>query len=279
MDFACHTWAFNDLTLPEALGTVARLGFRYVDIGSGPHLNAAKAAADPQRIAAEIRQDLEAFNLKVSDLYLMFPRISSPDEDKRRKDIDLYKALLPFAKALGTAGVTLSPGVTQPEEDTQAYERTAAALREMLSAAGDLPVSIEPHLDSMAQKPEIALKLVKDVPGLKLTVDWAHLVCQNISHDEIVSLLPHARHVQIRQAARAHLQTPFDRGRIDVRKVVTALVGAKYSGIVCIEYMRMPGWHGMIDVNVIREAAQMRDALRAARDAVQPPAGGESTKN
>ncbi len=33
IEFACHTWTFNDLTVPEALGTIARLGFRYADIG------------------------------------------------------------------------------------------------------------------------------------------------------------------------------------------------------------------------------------------------------
>lgn len=268
MDFACHTWAFSDLTLTEALGTIARLGFRCVDIGSGSHLNAAKVAADPLRFAADIRQDLDLFNLKLSDLYLMLPRISVPDEDKRRKEIDLYKALVPFAKALGAPGISLSPGVAQPAEDAAAYDRTAAALREMVAAAqaAALPVSIEPHMDSMAPKPDLARKLLKDVPGLKLTLDWAHLVCQDIFHDDIVALLPDTRHVQIRQAARAQLQTPFTRGRIDVNKVVAALTKAHYAGVVCVEYMRMPGWHGMIEVNAIQESTRMRDALRTARD-------------
>jgi sugar phosphate isomerase/epimerase len=271
MDFACHTWAFNDLTLTEALGTIARLGFRYVDIGSGPHLNAAKAAADSERVAAEIKVDLDLFNLKLSDLYLMLPRISGADEDKRRKDIDLYKALIPFARALGTPGITLSPGLAQPPEDTDAYERTVSALREMVDAAkpANLRISIEPHMDSIAQKPEVALKLVNDVPGLMLTVDWAHLVVQDVFHDEIVKLLPHARHVQLRQAARAQLQTPFERGRIDIRKVVADLIAANYSGVVCVEYMRIPGWHGMIEVNAIRESARLRDELRDARNALR----------
>lgn len=268
LEFACHTWAFNELALPEALGTIARLGFRYVDIGSGPQLNAQKAAADPRRVAGEIKADLELFNLRLSDLYLMLPRISVAEEDKRRRDIDLFKALVPFAQALGAPGVTVSPGVIQPAEDEEAYERTTAALREMMTVvrAAGLALSIEPHMDSMAQQPEAALRLVKDVPGLRLTVDWAHLICQNIHHNEIVKLLPHTRHVQIRQAARAQLQTPFERGRIDIPRVVTALKDARYEGIVCVEYMKMPGWHGMMDVNNLRESARMRDELRKARD-------------
>lgn len=268
LEFACHTWAFSDLTLPEALGTIARMGFRYVDIGSGANLNTQRAAENPRKEAADIRADLDLFNLKVSDLYILLPRISLSDESRRQKEIDLFKALVPFASALGTAGITLSAGLAHPAEDTEAYDRTAAALREMVTAAqaARLPISIEPHMDSMAQTPESALKFIKDVPGLKLTLDWAQMVCQDIFHEDILKLLPHTRHIQIRQAARAQLQTPFDRGRIDPAKVVKDVLAAGYTGLIGVEYMNTPGWHGMIAVNVVQECARMRDALREARD-------------
>ncbi len=268
MEFACHTWAFNDLTLSEALGTIARMGFRYVDIGSGQNLNAVKAAANPQRAAAEIAEDLVIFDLKVSDLYLMLPRISAPEDEKRQKDLDLFKALLPFAAALSTPGITVSPGVAQPVDDEEAWDRTVAALREMHAAAqeANLHLSFEPHLDSMAATPEQALKLVKDVPGLEITLDWAHMVCQDIFPEEIAKLFPHVRHVQIRQAARQQLQTPFERGRIDLARVVADLYAAHYEGIVCVELMNIPGWHGMMKVDALRESLKLRDALKAARD-------------
>ncbi|MEZ4671394.1 MAG: TIM barrel protein [Anaerolineae bacterium] len=268
LEFSCHTWAFTDLTLPEALGTIARMGFRYVDIGSGSNLNTQRAAENPRKEAGDIRSDLELFNLKVSDLYLMLPRISLADESKRQKELEIYRALLPFAMALGAPGVTLSPGLAHPAEDVEAADRVTAALREMVKAGKDanLTVSVEPHMDSMAQTPEAALKLVKDVPGLQLTLDWAQMVCQDIFHEEIIKLLPHTRHIQIRQAARAQLQTPFERGRIDVVQVVKSIVDSNYDGVVCIEYMNTPGWHGMIEVNAISESAQMRDALRDARN-------------
>src|SRR5690606_3254243 len=101
-EFSCHTWAFTDLTLPEALGTIARMGFRYVDLGSGSALNISRAAEYPKQTAAEIQQDLHVFNLKLSDFYLLLPRISLQDADLREKDLALFKALMPFAVALGT---------------------------------------------------------------------------------------------------------------------------------------------------------------------------------
>jgi sugar phosphate isomerase/epimerase len=270
LEFACHTWAFNDLTLPEALGTIARLGFRYVDIGSGANFNTQRAAENPRREAAAIRDDLEVFNLKISDLYLMLPRISLADEDKRQREIDLYKSLVPFAVALGTPGITLSAGLAHPAEDEEAIDRTVAALREMVKAGKDsrLRISIEPHMDSMAQTPDQALKFIKDVPGLMLTLDWAQMVCQDIFHADILKLLPHTAHIQMRQAARAQLQTPFDRGRIDVKKVVKDVLAADYKGLIAVEYMNTPGWHGMVAVNAIQESSRMRDELRSARDNV-----------
>ncbi|GAB4522861.1 MAG: hypothetical protein OHK0046_35990 [Anaerolineae bacterium] len=269
--FACHTWAFNNLPLTEALGTIARLGFRYVDIGSGPHVDITKVAKDPRGAAAEIKRDLALFNLQLSDVYIMLPRISLPNDSRRQKDIGYFKALLPFVVALEAPGVTLSPGLLHPPDDTAAFQRTVDALQEMVDAAASatpatrLRVSIEPHMDSMAQKPDMALKIIRAVPGLSLTLDWAQMVCQDIFFEDIAALLPHARHLQIRQAARAQLQTPFERGRIDVEQVMAALETQGYQGVVCVEYMRTIGWHGALEVDVIQESARMRDALRDAR--------------
>lgn len=269
LEFACHTWAFTDLTLPEALGTIARLGFRYADIGSGANLNAPRAAANPRKAALEIRADLDLFNLQISDLYLMLPRISLPDE-RRQRELDLYRALVPFAVELGTPGITLSPGLAQPPDDAEAYDRTAEALREMVKLGADagLRISIEPHLDSIAPTPEAASRFIEDVPGLTLTLDWAHLICQGIEHEDIIRLLPRARHIQMRQAAQGQLQTPFDKGQIDMKRVISDVLAAGYDGNICVEYMNTPGWHGMEAVNAIRESARLRDELRAARDAL-----------
>jgi sugar phosphate isomerase/epimerase len=274
LEFACHTWAFTDLTLPEALGTIARLGFRYVDIGSGSNVNANRAAENPRRAAADIRADLEQFNLKVSDLYILLPRISVADEPRRTRELELFKALLPFAVELGAPGITVSPGLAHPAADTAAYDRAVDALRTMAAAARTLGLrlSIEPHLDSMASTPEMALKFLGDVPDLSLTLDWAHFACQGIPHEQIAALLPKARHLHLRQAAPDKLQTPFEMGTIDFRRVLADAVAAGYDGKVCIEYMNTPGWHGMVAVNAARESARLRDTLRDLRNGLQAKA-------
>jgi len=271
-EFSCHTWGFNDLTLVEALGTIARMGFRYVDIGTGVHLNLAQLAQshNRQQLVIDLIENLKVFNLKVADLYLMLPRISVDDVKKRETDIALFKALLPLANAIHARGVTISTGLIHPEDDSEAYQRTIDSLKEMTEFAEsrEIPLSIEPHLDSMAQTPKQTLKILDDVQGLDVTLDWAQLVCQNISDKEIKNLLPRTRHIHIRQAARNQLQLPYDRGRIKPDAVIEMLNEADYHGNICVEYMQMKGWHGMVEVDSVTECVAMRDALKDARDRV-----------
>jgi sugar phosphate isomerase/epimerase len=270
MEFSCHSWGFNDLTLPEAMGTMARLGFRYIDIGTGAHLNTAKATAPATRATAlrEVLDDLEAFNLQVADVYMMLPRISVNDEAKRDADLKVFKAMLPFIKGLNARGISVSAGLIHPADDTEAEQRMIDALREMLEATQKIgiPLSIEPHLDSMIQTPTQALRLLETIEGLQITLDWAHLVCQKIKQADIVALLPHTRHVQIRQAAPNKLQTPFDKGKIDLLEFMNALQQANYQHIVCIETLQTVNWHGAMKVNNLVESAKLRDELKRLRD-------------
>jgi len=304
--FACHTWSFPDLTLAEAFGLIARLGFRQVDIGSGASLNAARAAADPTRLAADLRADLRMFNLQVSDLYLMLPRIAlgaTPEDSERRaRELELFRTLIPFALELGAPGITVSPGLAPPadappiqppigsqpitpaEASAQtvsaaefAFNRAADALRAMLETASSagLRLSIEPHLDSVAATPAAALRLIEAVPGLEITLDWAELACQNFSLDEIGRLLPHTRHMHVRGAARGRLQTPLDKSALDLAKLMTESLSAGYEGAIAVELLQLPPGvtrHGAQKVNAVREAAAIRDALKRERDASRRPA-------
>ncbi len=273
MEISCHTWAFNDLTLREALGTIARLGFRYVDIGAGKHFNPVHTIRNPREVAADILADLRTFNLKVGDVTLMLTRISAADDKQRQTEVNVFKALVPVLKAIGAEGVTVSPGRAYPSDDEAARDRTVQSLTEMAQAAAtaQLPFSIEPHLDSMATTPEAARYYLDRVPNLRLTIDWAHLLCGNAREKDIIDLLPHARHIQLRQAARAQLQLPFERGRLNIEKIIGQLYDADYQGHVCVEYLsEHKNWHGAVDVAIIPEVMRMRDAIRDARDARQP---------
>ncbi len=104
------------------------------------------------------------------------------------------------------------------------------------------------------------------MPGLEITLDWAQMVYQNAKPEAIRDLLPQTRHVQIRQASPKHLQTPFDKGKIDFAAVMGDLQAAGYDGAVAVEIVNTAGRYGISMVNPVQESVKIRDALRAARD-------------
>lgn len=271
---ACHAWAYNNLSFDDAVGTIARLGFRYIDLGSGPHLDVGRAAAYPQAEADRILALLDEFELEITDLYLMMPHTNAQDPAKREAHLSLFERLIPFAEALRTPGITISPGIIQPDGLEHSMARAVPALLRMLQAAEDtdLRISFEPHMDSVAQRPEHAMLLLEAAPGLSVTLDYAHFVTQGIVRREIEPLMEHIAHVHVRQARRGVLQTRYDDGTINIAELVEDLYEIGYRGALTVEYMTTVGWHGMQKVSITRETVRTRDILRATRERLKPAA-------
>lgn len=271
MLIACHAWGYNNLPLEQAAGTIARLGFRAIDLGTGPHLDTTRAANTPNAEATVIRGLLARFNLTLTDLYIMLPQINASETDQRETALELFEQLVPFALALGTPGITISPGIVHKDGHEHSLARSVPALLRMLDAVDDtdLRISFEPHMDSVAQRPEDALLLLDAAPGLSLTLDPAHFTCQGIVWREVAPLLEHVAHVHIRQAARGQLQTAHERGTVSLNDLLEDLHATGYRGALTIEYMTTFGWHNMQRVNISRETIHTRDAVRAIRDRLE----------
>lgn len=264
---ACHAWAYDNLSLHNAVGTIARLGFRAIDLGSGPHINLGEVAKEPEAHAQQIRQIVDDFNLVVTDLYLVMTHVNSPDAGTRNMRLRLFDRMLLFAEQLGTPGVTVSPGIIHSDGLDHSFARSIPCLQYMadLARMRGLRISFEPHLDSVAATPEQIERLLSAVPSMRLTLDIAQLLAQGVSWRTIRGLLPYTAHIQVRQATKGKLQTPFSKGKLDISQLLADLDEINYQGVISIEYMNAVGWHGMMSVDVAREIIHMRDAIRASR--------------
>jgi len=268
LEIACHAWAYNNLPLEEAVGTIARLGFRHIDLGTGPHIDVVSAVKQPKLEAERIRHLLEGFNLTLTDLYLMLPFINAADQQKREGQLLLLEKLMPFAEALGTPGITISPGGVHGDGQDHSLARSVPALQRIMDITedNDLRISFEPHLDSVASTPDNIILLLEAVPGLSLTLDFAHFVVQDVDWEQIRALYEYVAHVHLRQASVGHLQTAYEDGSLDMAGLVGELLQADYHGALSIEYMTTVGWHGMLEVSTTQEAVKTRDVLREARN-------------
>jgi sugar phosphate isomerase/epimerase len=123
-------------------------------------------------------------------------------------------------------------------------------------------LTIEPHVHSFLESPALALDLLARVPGLKLTLDYAHFVCLGHTQEAIDPLAAHAAHVHVRQARPGALQTKLAQGTINMAAMLGTLRDAGYTGWLSLEWVHQDYMDTLYD-DVLTETIAGRDALRA----------------
>jgi sugar phosphate isomerase/epimerase len=270
---ACADSTFPRLSHETTLAVIADLGLRAVDVCVFPvaHTQPASVQADPIAAAREVRARLKRHALEVSDVFLILAEqsfedhaVNHPDADVRAESLSHFKRTLEFAGRLDSPGLTMLPGM--PFGNASSSLELAARelqLRAELAREAGLALSIEPHYESIVETPDRTLELLERAPDVSLVLDCSHFVYQGIAQSEIDALLPHARHVHLRQAAPGSMQLPAREGIIDFALLVQRLDAAGYEGYFCLEYQ----WEEWLDCNrvdCVSETAELRDLLLAA---------------
>jgi len=265
MKLSATSWSFPACTLEEASAIVKALGVNALDIGllHRPALDRDEVLAAPERAAEEVR----ALGVVPANLYWMFG--ASPD-DRPVSDPSAhaaqraeFRAVVECAAALGVPTIFVLPGVMRAGATRkEGLEASAAILRELVDMAGakDIVLTVEPHVHGILDSPVRTLELLDRVPGLKLTLDYAHFVCMGFTQDEVDPLAAHAAHVHIRQARPGSLQAKFHEGTIDFAAVVERLRAVEYDGYVALEAVHQAYMNTLFD-DVLTETVLMRDAL------------------
>ncbi|HVA06072.1 MAG TPA: hypothetical protein VNG12_04945, partial [Acidimicrobiales bacterium] len=125
---------------------------------------------------------------------------------------------------------------------------------------------------SIASTPQQVAKLLRSVPGLRLTLDYSHFVFQGIEPVEIDPLLRQSRVLQVRQAGPGMLQLPLEEGTIDFRRLF-AVSARLFEGTYSLEYVHNPVFRGG-EVDVTGESLKLL-AVFDASEASRAPTGGE----
>jgi len=192
------------------------------------------------------------FGLGVVDV--VYARVSSVEERSRRARDDGFEHIdplvgtdpdalalpvgCPTAFPLPAAGWCSTPAAA---DGAGRWEKTVERFR---AAPGCL---MEPWAGSVVGSTERVLDMLAAVPGLALLVDTGHVADWG---GDPLELLPHARHVQLRQAMPGSTQIHVDdpRGVVDFAAVVDRLQGLGYQGRCSVEYFDLPeqGW-GLAD--------------------------------
>ncbi len=260
------SWSLTHCTLEEAVGIGRALGIEGLDLGllHGPALAKDRLLADPETLAGEIRR----LGIICPNFYWHFGEglvdRNLADPDARSANEADFRRVLAFATAASIPTIFVLPGVCgQGIGREAALERSAASLWPLVAMAGDAGVTltVEPHVGGFLESPDLTLALLDAVPGLKLTLDYAHFTSLGFTQGEIDPLAPHAAHVHLRQARPGALQCKLEHGTLNFPAMLATLAGHGYRGRLAIEYVHQAYMDTLHD-DVLSETIKMRELVR-----------------
>ena len=275
MRLSCADYTWPLLPHAAALDLIRALDCDAVDLGFMALRSHLRPEAVHGRVAATagaVRERVESRGLAVADVFAIpytdfeTRSANNPDSAEQERSLEFFRDAVEFSELVGSPGLTTLPGVLFAGDTfAQALNRSVDGLarRVELAAARGLALSVEPHTGSLIDTPEKTRELLDRVPGLQITLDYAHYVYGGVTQDEIDPLLPFARHLQCRPGRPGGLQVSVKQDAIDWVRVVTALNTAKYQGYLGLEYT----WQEWLDCNrvdTVGESILLRDLLRAA---------------
>ncbi len=269
---SCTSWSWSLLSFEQVAQIMSLLGFRAIDVGAftgWAHYEPCQLAARPKAMAQEISEIARRHEMALTDLIVTFGPglvercVNFPEPAVRDNNLETFKRLTEFCRLAGIPGITLCPGVEHASLGRAASLELAIEELSRLAEAGrqaGLRVSFEPHVESITESPDDALRVVENVPGLSLTLDYSHFVYLGYCDQEIEPLLSHTGHFHVRQAEKGVLQCQTSKGQIDFDRALTRLSECKYDGWVAFEYV----WEQWLDndrVDVLSETLQLKKKL------------------
>ncbi len=280
LKLSCADFSFPRLEHDQALGVIALLGLRGADIGlfeGHGHLKPSAELRRPAASGARLQRRLAGHGLKAADIFLQLHAgfdelaINHPEAGRRAAAGEQFLRALDYADAAGAAHITILPGVTFPGETrADGVARSVDELNRRVAEAraAKLQLAVEPHVGSLADTPERALDLVKRVPGLGLTLDYAHFTRAGMADERIEPLTQLATHLHARAARRGRLQAPLKKNTIDFPRMVEALARRQFAGWMALEYVWID-WEHCNEVDVISETVQLKNLLLAAAEKIK----------
>ena len=270
---SCATYSWPSLSLENSFKLISMLGFDAVDIGvfsGSSHITPEYVALNPITAASFIQRLLDRHGLKCADVFLI-PATNFEGCNPMHDDLETFRNLnnfvsstAEFCRHLRVKGLTVLPGTpSATESHEQAIGRVAPGLLRWLTLTKDqgIELSVEPHSGSCIDTPARSCALVESVPELKLTLDPAHFLFGGATNEDLIKVIPHSRHVQLRGARNQVMQARMVESELNLRDLLEQLRKAGYNGYLASEYVWHETWN-CDRVDNISETSALRDEVR-----------------
>ncbi|MBI2502794.1 MAG: sugar phosphate isomerase/epimerase [Candidatus Latescibacteria bacterium] len=245
---ACADFTFPILPHHQVLQLISMLGFKGVDIGlfeDRSHLQPSSEFKSVSRSARSLKKKLDDNGLAAADLFLQLAldyesyAVNQPRPQRRRQARDAFLKTLDYAAGCKGKHITGLPGVHFKEErlsDSMARAVEELAWRVEKARAYRIVFGIEPHIGSFADTPKRAAKLVQDVPGLTLTLDYGHLFPRGFHEKEIEQLIQYSSHFHARGTNKHSGSSSLADNTLDWKRIFAVMEKTGYRGWIELEY-------------------------------------------
>ena len=241
----CSTISFRHQPLPEALSTIAGLGFSEIDLGALPgvcdHVPYVLDADAVTSVAADVRASgltVRSINADVGDLN---EPLDQPARHARSHHLEMLVAL---AVATGSRAVVLPCGALN-REPLQTLDVDLDLVAAELTAAADLAADdgVELWTESLhfhrlccnLERAERLSERLTDTP-VRQVMDFSHVVASGGDPAEFVDHLgAHIAHVHIRDAVPGNINLSVGNGDVDFARGLKTLRHADYAGHFSLE--------------------------------------------
>lgn len=240
----CSTITFRHLPLPQALATIAGLGFTEIDLGALPgvcdHVPYVLDDSAVEEVAATVNRSgltIRSINGDVGDLNVT---VDGAQRSARSRHLDMLIAL---ATVTGARALVLPCGALrhEPVESLDAdLDRVASELRAAAEKAREHGIELwteSLHFHRLCFDIERAQKLsdrLGDEVGI--VMDFSHIVASGADPVDFVARFGASiEHVHIRDAVPGNINLSVGNGAVDFGRGLKALADAGYSGHFALE--------------------------------------------
>ncbi|MDA2891622.1 sugar phosphate isomerase/epimerase [Mycolicibacterium sp. BiH015] len=240
----CSTISFRHQALPEALDTIARLGFREIDLGAlpgvcdhVPHVLDAAAVTDVSSAVAASGLNVRSINCDIGDLN----KVLTPSErTARERHLDM---LVTLAASTNARALVLPCGALCHEPfrsldadlDRVADELVGAAHVAAASRIGLWTESLHFHrlCCDIDRAQALTTRFGADVG---IVMDFSHIVASGGDPADFVDRFgSRIAHVHIRDAVPGNINLSVGNGAVDFGSGLKALAGCGYQGHFSLE--------------------------------------------
>lgn len=260
LTLACSTLCFTQQTLVDALGRIAELGFRHVDLGvqGWAHVSAPELVNSGEQFGHLLQSGLKQAGLSLSAMNVGLGQNANVAPEEQ------IAAVSALAADHNLPAICINAPANGTPLGTAVIE-----LRQLAAVASRYDVTLcpETHVRCLTEIPTVAVRLAESVPNLGIALDPSHFYAGPWQGRDFSTTFPHTRIVHLRDAGNSpdKILVPPGEGIVYFAGLLRGLVHAGYTGPLSVEYIDTRVSPDAYDVHVgyVREMAAIAEGLLA----------------